>query len=333
MNYLTELLGDHKHDIQYPNIAEVEYDDKGKPKRSWMKDWSQEERTEKFFQFCRKYDLRRDALLRDNYQQFSHRLHWNECPFVDEVKQISDPQTVLEACLVFSFSNEHWQTFRAWRAGGAVAMRERFLIERHARNDLFQIYYPKDTSVKEWLCDVPKDFAEKYSEKVFTSRNRPYTMMELAKSLNEIFVSEYGFRNAMYPCKNAARHVAMSHPEWADPDSFLHGGTGYFDGLSQVFDCPNLMSKSKYEINEFGEYVPLNDAAKMQVEYMNYLKAHPSNPIHTHQYLNLEDKLCFFYKHIAIRRGVKGTTKQIPWDWVYPIGWSLKGNDYSPHIS
>jgi hypothetical protein len=66
---------------------------------------------------------------------------------------------------------------------------------------------------------------------------------------------------------------------------------------------------------------------------MDYLKAHPSNPIHTHQYLNLEDKLCFFYKHIAIRHGVKNTTKQIPWDWVYPVGWSLKGNDYIPHIS
>jgi len=328
MNYLAKILGSDNYIIQYPNIVDVEYDERGKPKQSWMKDWTQEERTEKFFEFCREYDLRRDSLLRDNYQQFSHRLHWHECPFVDEVKEILNSQIVLEACLIFSFTNEHWQTFRTWRSGGADAMRHRFLIERHARSDLFQIYYPKNTNVKEWLCNVPKDFVEKNSKKIFTSRNRPYTMMELAKILNEIFVKDYGFRNAMYPCKNAARHIAMSHPEWADPDSFLHGGTGYFDGLSQLFNCPNLMSKSKYKIDEYGEYIALNDAAKMQVEHMNYLKTHSSNPIHTHQYLNLEDKLCFFYKHIAITQGVKPTTKQILYDWVYPNNWSLKTGKY-----
>ena len=90
MNLLTELLGEHEFDIQYPNIADVEYDDKGKPKQSWMKNWTQEERTEKFFEFCREYDLRRDSLLRDNYQQFSHRMHWHECPFVDEIKEVDD---------------------------------------------------------------------------------------------------------------------------------------------------------------------------------------------------------------------------------------------------
>ena len=328
MNLLTELLGEHEFDIQYPNIAEVEYDDKGKPKQSWMKDWTQEERTEKFFEFCREYDLRRDSLLRDNYQQFSHRLHWHECPFVDEMKEVDDPRTVLEACLIFSFSNEHWKTFRAWRSGGPEAMRTRFMTERHARSDLFQIYYPKDTSVKDWLCEVPTTFAEKHAESLFEKRNRPYTMMEFAKKLNTIFVEEFGFRNAMYPCKNAARHVAMTHPDWVDPDSFLHGGTGYFDGLSQVFDCPNLMSKSKYEIDEFGEYIPLNDAAKMQVEHMDYLKAHPSNPIHTHNYLNLEDKLCMHYKYMAVKFGVKSQTMQIPYDWVYPIEWSLRTNNY-----
>ena len=333
MNNLEALLTDTSKDIAYKALVNVDLDHKSKPVHSWMRDWTLEERVEKFFEFCREYDLRRDSLLRDNYQQFSHRLHWHECPFVDEIKKADDFQAVLEACLIFSFSNEHWKTFKAWQSGGPKAMRTRFISERHARSDLFQIYYPKDTSVKDWLCEVPTAFAEKHAESLFEKRNRPYTMMEFAKKLNMIFVEEFNFRNAMYPCKNAARHVAMTHPNWVDPNSFLHGGTGYFDGLSQVFDCPNLMSKSKYDINEFGEYIPLNDATKMQVEHMDYLKAHPSNPIHTHIYLNLEDKLCFFYKHIAIRRGVKKTTKQIPWDWVYPASWSLKGNNYIPHIS
>jgi hypothetical protein len=320
-------MTDRTHDIKYENLAEVDLDDAGKPVRSWMWKWSQEERTEKFFEFCNAYDKREDSLLRDNYQQFSHRLHWDECPFVDEVKLINDPTTVLEACLVFSFTNEHWQTFRAWRKGGSDAMRERFLTERHARSDLFQIYYPKDTNVKDWLCEVPKDFAQKYSMNIFNVKSK-YTMMEFAKKLNQIFVDEYGFRNAMYPSKNAARHVAMSHPSWVDPESFLHGGTGFFDGLSQVFDCPQYMSKAKYDIAEDGRYVPTNNAGQSFYDKMLYLYEHPNNPIKHQKFLNLEDKLCFFYKHIAIRNAIKQTTKQIPYDWVYPKNWSLKTNTY-----
>ena len=327
MNSLAEFMTDRTHDIKYENLAEVDLDDAGKPVRSWMWKWSQEERTEKFFEFCNAYDKREDSLLRDNYQQFSHRLHWDECPFVDEVKLINDPTTVLEACLVFSFTNEHWQTFRAWRKGGSDAMRERFLTERHARSDLFQIYYPKDTNVKDWLCEVPKDFAQKYSMNIFNVKSK-YTMMEFAKKLNQIFVDEYGFRNAMYPSKNAARHVAMSHPSWVDPESFLHGGTGFFDGLSQVFDCPQYMSKAKYDIAEDGRYVPTNNAGQSFYDKMLYLYEHPNNPIKHQKFLNLEDKLCFFYKHIAIRNAIKQTTKQIPYDWVYPKNWSLKTNTY-----
>jgi hypothetical protein len=328
LNSLAEFITDRTYDIDYQNLAEVDLDEKGKPTRSWMWKWSQEERTSKFFEFCRAYDKREDSLLRDNYQQFSHRLHWDECPFVDEVKEIKDPETVLHSCLLFSFTNEHWQTYKAWAIGHNQGLSKR-LNEGHraCRSDLFQIYYPKGTVVENWLLTGPQKAAETLHHKLSTS-NRPYTMMEFAKILNEHFVSEQGFRNAMYPCKNAARHVAMSHPEWVDPESFLHGGTGFFDGLSQVFDCPQYMSKAKYEIAEDGRYVPTNSAGQSFYDKMLYLFEHRDNPIERQKFLNLEDKLCFFYKHIAIRNGVKQTTKQIPYDWVYPKNWSLKTNTY-----
>jgi hypothetical protein len=76
---------------------------KGKPKESWMKNWTQEQRTEKFFEFCRAYDQREDSLLKNNYQQFSHRLHWDECPFVYLISKINDPKLILNACLYISF--------------------------------------------------------------------------------------------------------------------------------------------------------------------------------------------------------------------------------------
>lgn len=327
MNVLADMLSDTSNDIVYGKLAEVEFGKNGKPTRSWMKDWTQEERTEKFFEFCRAYDKREDSLLRDNYQQFSHRLHWDECPFVEEVAQIKDSKIVLNACLLFSFSNEHWLTYRAWRDGGKSALLERFDIERHARSDLFQIYFPKGTDVKMWLIYNTEAAADAMHH-ILGVKNRPYSMMEFAKILNEYFVKEQGFRNAMYPCKNTARHVAMCYPEWVNPESFLHGGTDFFDGLQQVFDCPHLMSKTKYEINEYGEYVATNKYGVQFMEHMVYLYNHHSNPIVRQKYLNLEDKLCFFYKHIAITQGIKNTTKQIPYEWVYPKNWSLKTNKY-----
>lgn len=323
---LTYFLGEHEHDIQYQNVSEVEYKN-GKPKSSWLADWCQEARTEKFFEFCRAYDARQDFLLKENYQQFSHRLHWHECPFVEEMAQETNRAKLIEGCVLFSFSNEHWQTFRAWRDYGYDGMRVRFTNYRHARSDLFQIYYPKDTKVKDWLIEVPPAVALEL-DTLFDKMNRPFTMMEFAKKMNDVLVKKFGFRNAMYPSKNTARHIAMTHPELVDPDSFLHGGTGYFDGLSQIFDCPHLMSRSKYEIDEDGQYIALNKWSQMQVQHMNYLRDHPSNPIHTHQYLNLEDKLCMHYKFMSMKLGSKKQTKMIPYNWVYPDNWSLKTNRF-----
>ena len=52
---------DTSNDVTYENLAEVPLKN-GKPTRSWMKDWTQEQRTEKFFEFCRAYDKREDSL-------------------------------------------------------------------------------------------------------------------------------------------------------------------------------------------------------------------------------------------------------------------------------
>jgi hypothetical protein len=88
------------------------------------------------------------------------------------------------------------------------------------------------------------------------------------------------------------------------------------------------MSKVKYEINEYGDYAALNKHGVQFYDHMVYLYNHSSNPMVRQKFLNLEDKLCFFYKHIAITQGIKSTTKQIPYDWVYPREWSLKTNKY-----
>jgi hypothetical protein len=329
MNSLAEYVRTEA-DILYPDLAEVPFND-GKPTASLMRNWSLDDRINKFWEFCRAYDQREDTILKENYQQLSHRLHWHECPFVDEMSKITDPEQVIAGTVMFSFTNEHWQMFYHWLNEGFKGVRDyMYAGNRHSRHDLFQIYYPKGTRVEEWIVAIPPR-AGKDLKDIFTKRNRPYTMMEFAKILNEYFVTKHGFRNAMYPCKNVARHIAMSHPEWVDPETFLWGGTGFFDGLVQVFDCPHYMSKGKYEIDPDGAFVPLNEAARNVVEHMDMLRDHPGNPIHTQKYLNIEDKLCFFYKHIGLKVGFKKATKKIPYNWVYPDDWSLKGKIYIPY--
>jgi hypothetical protein len=327
VNYIAESMRT-ADDVVYPHTRVPAFGTDGKALVSWMADWPLGDRIEKFFEFCRAYDLRRDDLLAGNYQQFSHRLHWDECPFIDRLRGVNDPARILYACILFSFTNEKWDTFLQAFGGGSASLREWVTVgsNRHSRHDLFQIYFPKGTDVLEWLCTVPETAAEALSESVVDLKG-PHSMMGYAKLLNRYFTGKPGFRNAMYPCKNVARHVAMGHPGLVDPDSFLHGGTGFFEGLNQVFDCGNLMPRAKYDIVD-GEYVPINEACRDLVWYMDLLRDHTSSPIKRHKYLNLEDKLCMFNKHIGMRHGVKRQTKQVPYDWVYPNDWSLVTGEY-----
>lgn len=305
--------------ILYPNTTEVILKG-GKPTQSWMKDWTQEQRIDKFFEFCNKFDQREDELLKKDYQIFSHRLHWHEHPFVDLLKDETDNFKRLWYTIVFSFTNEHWLTLTTLMNSGVQGLRERFKTERHARNDLFQIYYPKGTQVKEWLCVVPEQ-AAKALHHLLDNIERPYTMMEFAKLLETYFKEHQGFRSPLYPCKNVARYIAMTWPHLVDPNSILFGGTGHFDGLHQIFD--HKRGTIKYSIDKDGQFIPENKSADQWIDQMTILANWHSNPIQEHMWLNLEDKTCFAYKHIAISHGVKRATKRIPYEWIFDPSFEL----------
>lgn len=324
-NDLSEFIDEPYINITYPNTATVELKN-GKPTESWMKNWTQEERFEKFFEFCTAFDKREDKLLKEDYQIFSHRLHWHEHPFVDAMAPITDNKLRLFYTLVFSFSNEHWGTLMSLMNDGIPATRERFKNQRHARNDLFQIYYPKNTNVKEWLIDGPMKAAEAMHTILEEPKvmGRPFTMMEFAKRLEAYFKEHQGFRSPLYPCKNTARYMAFAYPHLVDPESVLFGGTGHFDGMHQIFGGQNLNGKVKYDIDKDGNFVPLNKQGELWIEQMRTLCNHPLNPMREQKMLNIEDKTCFAYKHIAISHGVKSPTKRIPYTWIFPSDFSLK---------
>ena len=320
-----EFISEPYVNITYDNTTPVTLKN-GKPTDSWMKDWTQEQRFDKFFEWCTAFDKREDKLLREDYQIFSHRLHWHEHPFVDVMQKVTDPKLRLWYTLTFSFSNEHWGTLTRLMYQGPENLREHFKEHRHARNDLFQIYYPKGTNVKEWLIDGPKKAAEdmwKTLEKIRNIKGRPYTMMEYAKLLEKYFKEEQNFRSPLYPCKNTARYMAMAYPDIVDPESVLFGGTGHFDGMAQIFGV-NLNGKVSYEIDADGQFIPLNKNAHLWLEQMHMLRDDPRNPMREQKMLNIEDKTCFFYKHIAISHGVKSPTKRIPYTWIFPETFSLR---------
>jgi hypothetical protein len=316
-------------DILYQNTCEVDFKGK-KPKDSWMMNWSLEDRIEKFFEFCRVFDDRQDSLLRSEYQIFSHRLHWDEHPFCQEMQSVTDNRERLFLTLVFSFTNEHWGTFMKLKNEGIDATRLHFQDNRHARNDLFQIYYPKGTNVKEWLLSGPAMAADHLHDallgRVERGERKTWTMMEFAKALENYFKSHQRFRSPLYPCKNTARYIAMSYPHLVDPESVLFGGTGHFDGLHQIFGGRNLNGKVKYTVDENGIFLPENKQAESWLFQMDTLVNHPSNPMVRQKYLNVEDKTCFFWKHIGIHHGAKKPTKNIPYTWIFSDNFNLSNH-------
>lgn len=311
--------------IIYENTSHVEFKGK-KPIDSWMRDWSLDQRLEKFFEFCEKFDDRQDSLLREQYQIFSHRLMWHEHPYCYQFAEVDSNLYRMFYTLVFSFTNEHWGTITKLKNEGREATRKHFENNRHARNDLFQIYYPKNTIVKEWILDglwqAALDTRHLLIE-VEEGKRQRYTMMEFAKKLEAYFKEHQGFRSPLYPCKNTARYVAMTWPHLVDPESILFGGTGHFDGLHQIFGGQNLNGKVKYDIGIFGEFLPLNKQGKLWLEQMKILVDHPKNPMKFQKWLNCEDKTCFFFKHIAISHGAKKPTKQIPYTWIFSEDFNL----------
>ena len=313
-------------DIQYINTCEVEFKGK-KPKDSWMGNWSLDQRLDKFFEFCRVFDDRQDSLLKDEYQIFSHRLHWHEHPFCELMQSVTDNELRLFYTLVFSFSNEHWGTLNKIINEGTSGAHAHFQNNRHARNDLFQIYYPKGTNVKEWLLSGPykaaKHLAEDLLGSVERGERRKWTMMEFAKALESYFKEHQNFRSPLYPCKNTARYIAMAYPHLVDPESILFGGTGHFDGLHQIFGGHNLNGKVKYSINENGLFIPENKQAETWLYQMDILVNDARNPMTSQKYLNVEDKTCFFFKAISIRHGAKKPTKQIPYTWIFSDTFNL----------
>ena len=115
----------------------------------------------------------------------------------------------------------------------------------------------------------------------------------------------------------------MAHPELIDPETYVHPGTGSFDGFYQIFGGSYLFTRAKFQLDGT-DYVPVNKSGESLLEQFHLIRDDHRNPILRQQYINIEDKMCFFYKHIAISHGIKQKTPKIPYEWVFPTEFSLR---------
>tara|TARA_R110001592_G_scaffold144202_1_gene367276 strand:+ start:566 stop:1390 length:825 start_codon:yes stop_codon:yes gene_type:complete len=272
-------------------------------------------------EFNRKFDLREDP---DLVEGMSHRLHWDEHP---AVWRLRDADLGLEERIAltihWSFSNEKWTNFLTILEKGWDALDDLFEEERVARNDLFQVYYPKGTKVRQWLTEMPRLIAKEMVS-AFTGLNRPMTMMEYAKIQEKVLKDKFGFRSALYPSKNTARYLAMPRPDLVDPESVLIGGTGHFRGMMYVFGPPNIDGKLKYKIGSTGEFIPDNKHTAVWLDYMERVSNWEGDPIIRQKLLNHEDQFCWFSKFVERKHGHKPPAKKFPRVWMFPDDFSLK---------
>lgn len=293
----------------------------GKPQDSYFRHWPLERRIEKYMEFNRKFDLREDPDLVDG---MSHRLHWDEHPAVWRLREGDlSLEERIAVCIHWSFSNEKWTNLLTILEKGWDSLESLFEEERAARNDLFQVYYPKGTKVKEWLIHEPRKIAKEVVP-YFTGLSRPMTMMEYAKIQEHVLKTRFGFRSCLYPSKNTARYLAMPRPDLVDPESVLIGGTGHFRGMMYVFGPPNIDGKLKYSIGSTGEFIPENKHTNQWVEYMEVLNNWENDPITRQKWLNHEDQLCWLSKFVERKHGNKPKAKVFPRIWMFPDDFSLK---------
>ena len=91
-----------------------------------------------------------------------------------------------------------------------------------------------------------------------------------------------------YPSKNMARHIAMAFPNFIDAESFVVPGTGSYRGFQQIFGGKNLI-QSKHEL--------------IKPQFDKLIDNERNKIMKRHEYINTEDKVCFFFKYLTIASG------------------------------
>jgi hypothetical protein len=262
---------------------------------------------DEYITFLHNYDARKDQYIANNPHLFSHRLHWDEHPFCYEIRKkydissLENIEKILQTCLVFSFSNEHYQTFINFMDYGDEYFKT---TNSFCRNDLYEIFLPKGMRISEGLIECQYNYKNLAKRIYKRYKTRKYTIMELARILDENY-KKRGHVRWGYMAKNASRYFAMAYPDIVDPNSQVTGGPGHYRGLAYIFDYPYIAQGIKITARlENGNLIP--DRDNLIGDWfcmMGYLQSETKDIFKRHNWLNNEDKVCFFNKYINFKTG------------------------------
>lgn len=259
------------------------------------------ERLNLFFDFCDVFEEKDHPVLKANPKQFSHPLHWDDIKSVQQYRQYKDRHGIektFELGVIHSFCGENDDLLTHMVGNGSFDNWKGPLV----RGDLFQIWWPKGINTREFIWDNHSKISNRLFEQI---ENGETSIVPLYKGLVE-YVKELHprFVRSSYANKNFVRHMAMAFPDIIDAESYINPGTGSFRGFQQIFAGDILISTASLATKD-------DDPKLLQIkEQFKTIQDHPRNPFNRQHNINIEDKVCFFFKWLAIQAGwMKGKTK------------------------
>ena len=266
-------------------------------------DGDAEYRMNAFLDFCVAWDLRENEWLKEQPHVFSHRLHWHHLPVFEDLREYRAKHNLVDAlhlCLLYCFTVENNTLFYKIKELPVHDFKDYILNYKEPlqRMDLFQLWLPSNSLdmseekvgiLRYILGDKLRAIVERFHDELIVKR---LPMMEAKDLLIKIVQEVSGWKRCSYACKNAVRHVAMAFNDLVDPESYVRPGTGSYQGFQQVFGGPFLMSKSDEAIQEQFKLVE-EAAAKRNIFYDGQA------------WLNIEDKICFFFKWLGFESGFR----------------------------
>lgn len=259
-----------------------------------LPDHSVEDRLNLFFDFLAIFDAKDDVILRNNPKTFSHGLHWDEDPIVQTISEYRNSQGDLaaaELCLILGFSGENLDLVKFIASGRSFSEWGGKLV----RGDLYQIWWPGGMKASEFISDCTKPLAKR----LIQSNARALGILDVYKDLTvETKRLRPKFIRSSYANKNAVRYLAMACPDIVSPESWITPGTGSFRGFQQIFGGEVLTKAGRLSTK------PTSDANIEIRRQFDVIISHPRyGDIQRHHYLNVEDKVCFFFKWLAMHSG------------------------------
>lgn len=264
------------------------------------------ERIDAFLMFCEMFSGRDDPVIKNNLPMFSHRLLWQEHPYVEKISAMSYPEAV-ELTFIYSFCVEYWPI---------IENGKNFVLtgKKFKRNDLFQVWYPKGVTLRTFILEVSKFLAINF---ISTIRPKSKEIMEECNYLLGLVSCKYGFRFAGYAIKNALRYLSFVFDDVLNPESYVTPGTGSYRGLHQIFG---------------GKYLGIGGSKqkKLTLEMFDQLMSSGADKYFTKcRLINLEDKVCFFFKHLSVSSGWQSPVPGIPYTDIFPSNFCILSGKYN----